>query len=166
MSNWTDDPEIADRLHEHRVRGGVIRSAIIWTPIFLVTFFGFAFYLVDRLFGLGHGGTWFLVVVLGVLASLFGFQAAQSLLDLRAEPRETTGMITRRWSRSDSLVLKSHYVRVDDKILRGDVFLLAEVKEGDRVRVRFYPHSAVLLRVEKLKPELAGQERTATSGSE
>lgn len=128
-----------------------MRSAVIWTPIFLVALFGFGFYLVDELFALNQGSTWFLVVALAVLASLFGFQSVQAILDLRSEPRELTGEITRRWSRSDSFVMKSHYIRIGGKILRGDVFLLAEVAEGDTVKVRYYPHSAIMAALEKVK---------------
>ena len=153
MSNWSDDPELAARLHAHRVRSGILRSALIWTPIFLVTFGAFLAYLADTLFGLGLGGTWFLVVVLGLLALLFGFQAFQSILDLRSEPLEATGLVTRRWSRNDSIIMRSHYIRLDQRILRGDVMLLAEVKEGDRLSVHYYPHSAVIVSLEKVRPE-------------
>ncbi|MCZ2108448.1 MAG: DUF3827 domain-containing protein [Dehalococcoidia bacterium] len=147
--SWEHDPEIMARLIEHRVRNGLIRSAVIWTPLFLLTAGGCLFYMTDRVFGLGYGGTWFLVVVLGVLGALFGFQAFQALLDLRTKPREETGTVSRRWSRSDSLVMRSHYIRVGSHILRGDVVLLDGVKEGDEVRVRYFPHSAVLVAVEK-----------------
>ncbi len=149
--SWEHDPEIAAKLIEHRVRNGLIRSAVIWTPLFLVTAGGCLFYIADQVFSLDKGGTWFLVVVLAVLALLFGFQAFQALLDLRASPEEESGTVSRRWSRSDSLVMRSHYIRIGDHILRGDLLLLDGVKEGDEVRVRYFPHSAVLVAVEKLK---------------
>ena len=150
--SWDQDPEIAARLFEHRVRAGIIRSAIIWTPLFLVAAAALIFYLGDVLIGFDRGGTWFLIVVLAVLTLLFGFQAFQALLDLRAEPEEETGEVSRRWSRSDSLVMRSHYIRIGDHILRGDLILLDGIKEGDDVRVRYYSHSAVIVHLEKLKP--------------
>lgn len=149
--SWEHDPEIAAKLVEHRVRNGMIRSAVIWTPLFLVTAGGCLFSIADQVFALDKGSTWFLVVVLAVLSVLFGFQAFQALLDLRAEPAEEAGIVSRRWSRSDSLVMRSHYIRIGDHILRGDLFVLDGVKEGDEVRVRYFPHSAVLVAVEKLK---------------
>ena len=60
--------------------------------------------------------------------------------------------MTRRWSRSDSLVMRSHYLRLGKRILRGDVDLLANIKEDDWVEVTFYSHSAVIVWVEKAVP--------------
>ena len=150
--NWKDDPEIKAEIAARGVRGRLIRSALLWTPLFLLALFGALYYAVDTILGGDHGGTWVLVVVLGVLATLFGFQCIQTLLDLRSEPREERGFVTRRWSRSDSLVMRSHYVRMGKHILRGDVDLLANIKEDDYVEVSFYPHSAVLVWIEKMEP--------------
>ena len=110
------------------------------------------FFFVDRLVLSGdHGGTWFLVGFLGLLAFLFGFQASQALLDLRSGPRDATGLVTRSWSRSDSLVMRSHYIRLDTgQILRVGAEFHTDLKEGDRLRVTFYPHSAVAVWVEQL----------------
>jgi hypothetical protein len=99
-----------------------------------------------------NGGTWFLVVVLAVLTLLFGFQAIQSGLDYFGDPKVATGFVTRRWARSDSLVVKTHYIRLDKQILRGDQLILDGIREGDYVEATFYPHSAVLLWVEKQDP--------------
>lgn len=153
--NWADDPALQDEVRARSVRNGIIRSAIIWTPFFVAIGGLFLFFLFDVLFNGGdNGGTWFLVVVLGIIASLFGFQSIQSLQDLRSEPASTTATIARRWTRSDSIVLKSHYVRLaTGQILRGDVVTLAGIKEGDRVALTYYRHSAVIARLDKLPVE-------------
>ncbi|MCC7364133.1 MAG: hypothetical protein IT303_07145 [Dehalococcoidia bacterium] len=149
-NDWQDDPEIQQRLREGRVRNGILRTAIIWTPLFLVSAVALVYFLADILTG-GNQGTWFLIVVLSIFTVLFGFQAIQAIMDLRSEPRHTEDIVTRRWSRSDSLVMRSHYIRLASKqILRGDLDLLMEVKEGDRVSVRFYPHSAILVSLDRL----------------
>jgi hypothetical protein len=151
--NWRDDPQIAAEIQQRGVRGRLIRSAVLWTPLFLATVGATVWFLIDTaLLGGDHGGTWVLVVVLAVLATLFGFQSIQSLLDLRSNPIEESGWVTRRWSRSDSLVMRSHYLRLGKRILRGDVDLLANIKEDDWVDVTFYPHSAVIVWVEKAIP--------------
>lgn len=156
--NWRDDPEIVAEVKRRGVRAGLIRSALLWTPLFLISAGAFIFFFIDTVFGLGYGGTWFLLVVLGVLAVLFGFQASQSLLDLRAAPVDTKGYVTRRWSRSDSLVMRSHYIRLENQILRGDAVQLADIKEGNYVAVTYYPHSAVIVWVEKAaEPEDEGE---------
>lgn len=151
--NWREDPQIMAEIQQRGVRGRLIRSALLWTPLFLAALTGAVWFFVDTVFlGGDHGGTWVLVVVLIILATLFGFQSIQSLLDLRSTPIEESGWVTRRWSRSDSLIMRSHYIRLGKRILRGDVDLLVNIKEEDWVEVKFYPHSAVIVWVEKALP--------------
>jgi hypothetical protein len=150
--NWKDDPQIRAEIKARGVRSRLLRSAILWTPLFLISLGAALFYLFDVILGGDHGGTWVLVIVLAILATLFGFQSLQSLLDLRSAPLETTGLVTRRWARNDSLVLRSHYVRIDSRILRGDHDLLANIKEGDYVETSYYQHSAVIVWIEKRPP--------------
>lgn len=158
--SWQDDPEIQKQVRARSVRGKLLRSAVIWGPLFLITLAGTLFYTADILFmDRENGGTWVLVTIVGILAVLFGFQAVQSVLDFFEKPRTESGYVTRRWARSDSLVVRSHYMRLERKILRGDAYLLAEIKEGDYVEATFYPHSAVLVWVDK-RPEPPKEEAT------
>jgi hypothetical protein len=151
--SWQDDPEIQRQLRERAVRNGILRTALIWTPLFLLAAGALLFFLVDLLTG-GDRGTWFLLVVLGLFTTLFGFQAIHALLDLRGEPKSIEDLVVRRWSRTDSFVMRSHYVRLASKqILRGDVDLLDGVREGDRVVVRYYPHSAIIVSCERIPEE-------------
>lgn len=151
--NWQDDPEIARLSHQNSIRGKLLRSVILWGPFFLASLGGLLFFTFDRAFlGGDHGGTWFLVVVLAILTLLFGFQAIQSLLDYIGKPSVASGFVGRRWSRSDSLVIKAHYIRLGKLILRGDAIVLDGIREGDYVEATFYPHSAVLVWVEKQEP--------------
>lgn len=159
--NPLDDPELQREAKARAVRAGILRSAVLWVPVALVTAGAFLFFFVDRAFAGGdRGSTWFLVAVLGLLALLFGFQAVQSVLDLAAKPRTRTGRVTRIWSRRDSLVLKTYYVRVDRQILRADAHAIAGVREGDWVEVTYYPHSAVLIWADVVRePEGGAPER-------
>lgn len=152
--NWADDPEIQRVRRERAVRMGILRTALIWTPFFLVTGGAFLFFLYDQVLG-EERGTWFLVIVLGGFATLFGFQSLQAVFDLFGQPRERRGVVTRRWARSDSFVFRTHYVRIGGHILRGDRDLLMDVKAGDEVVVRYYPHSAVIVGLEKV-PRASG----------
>ena len=135
---------------ERGVRMGIIRSAVLWSPFFAASFGALLFFLVDRLTG-GDRATIFLLVVLSILSLLFGFQAMQSILDVFAAPHTRTGVVTRRWAKRDSLVMKTHYLRVEGTILRADEDLVMEIKEGDEVEVRYYRHSGVLLACKRLK---------------
>ena len=164
---WHEDPEIRRPYATASARSGLIRTAVIWMPLFVLTALALLFFLFDQLSG-GDRGSWFLVVVLAVMTTLFGFQGMQATMDLMGEPREKTGEVTRRWSRSDSLVMKSHYIRLDSgEILRGNVILFDGIEPGHRVNVLYYPHSAVVIDLEKVR-ETAEPARTteAPSGAE
>jgi len=154
--NWENDPVYQKAEQERRIRASLIRSALLWTPLFLLIGGAFVFFLGDQLFG-SQRGTWFLIVVLGLLTFLLGYQSIHNLLDLAYGDAEMTGHVTRRWSRSDSLVLRSHYIRVGrDKIFRIERAYHDDVKEGDYVRIRYYPRSAVVIECERLPgPEAA-----------
>ena len=162
--NWQDDPEIVRANQRAQVRGRLLRSTLIWGPPFLASAAALLFFGFDRAFGgPDYGSTWFLVIVLTVFTGLFGFQAIQSLLDYIGEPEVSTGFVTRRWARSDSLVMRTHYVRVGKQILRGDVVLLDGIHEGDYVEATFYPHSAVLLWIDKKEAPKAEDEAESAS---
>jgi hypothetical protein len=158
--NWKDDPELVMKEQEHSCRVKVIRSAVIWLPLFVIAFACWLFYGFDRLFLDGeYGSTWFLMVVLTIFAGLFAFPAVQSILDLREGPREEEVNVVRSWSRRDAFVVKNHFLKIENgQILEGNAFSVEGVDDGDRVRVRYYPHSAVLIwarRVEEDAPEAA-----------
>ncbi len=149
--DWQTDPYLARLEKERRARNNVIRTAVIWMPLFLLVFAGLVWAVFDRVTG-GGTSTWFLVGVLGIISFLFGFQGIQALRDLIGGERTVTGQVTRRWTRRDSFVLKSHYIRLDNKqiFLIDDAFH-GDVREGDLVEVRHYPHTSVVIDCERLE---------------
>jgi hypothetical protein len=145
-----------------RARKGLLRTAITWTPLFAGAFGGALFFVFDELTG-GDRGTWFLVGLLLFVSTLFGFLGLQALWDLFSEPTSVEGAVVRRWSRSDSLVMRSHYIRLTDrKIFRIQRLWHGDPREGDRVRVDYYPHSAQVIRLAILPPEEAPPPDDAT----
>ncbi len=150
-----DDAQTLETQSKRGVRNSLIRTAITWTPFFVAAFGAFLFFLVDTLLG-GDRGTTFLLVVLGFFSLLFGSQAIQAWLDLLGSHVERTGQITRRWKRRDSIVMATHYIRLDHKeILRGDRLVFGELQPGDHAVVRFYRHSAVAFWAEAVeRPEI------------
>lgn len=160
--NWQDDPELQKQVARQQVRGRLLRSVIIWGPPFLLAAGALVFFAIDRFVLHEYGATIFLLVVLGILTALFGFQAIQALLDYMGDPVSETGKVTRRWARSDSFVIKTHYIRIGKRILRGDQVILDGINEGDWVEATYYPHSAVLIDVEKRTPP---EEEPASSST-
>lgn len=146
------------------VRNGILRSAVIWTPPFVACLGLLLFFLYDQVTD-GGRGTIFLLVVLAIGSLLFGSQSIQALRDLFGTTRSVEGVVTRRWSKMDSLVMKTHYVRIGKTILRGDYDLLGDIQAGDTIEVRYYPHSAVAFAVKMLNqvPRTEPKARTGLS---
>jgi hypothetical protein len=148
------DDTVIDR--ERRIRRGIMRTALWTTPLFVGVTAAWVFFLWDRITGPEYGSTWFLMVVITVFAALFGVQSTSALRDLLGKPREETGQVLRKWSKRDSFVWKSWYIRVGRRILRGEDDVLRDINAGDIVQLRFFPHSSLVIaaeRVEKEEPE-------------
>ena len=145
------DPAIRRVHQERRARNSLLRNAIIWLPLFTVSFGALLYFGFDKLTG-GESGTWFLLVVLSILSFLFGYQGFHALLDLIHGETTREGLVTRRWARTDSLVMRSHYIRLDgSEIFRIDNLYHGEAKAGDYVRIRYYPRSAVVIELERVE---------------
>jgi len=125
-------------------RGRVMRDALIYTPLFLVCVAGI-------LLMVGSGDPpWIGVFLVGVMAFLFGYQSIQSLRDLSSAPLTVEGPITRRWTKRDAFVSKSHYITVERGIYRIGVEDHLDLLEKDSVRVVAYPHTGTVVSVERL----------------
>ena len=152
--NWRDDPDILVAEQEHSAHARVIRSALLWTPVFALCFGCWVYFGFDRVARGGDGGsTWFLMVVLTGLTALFAFPSIQALLDLRGGPREDEVLVVRRWSRRDAFVVKNHFLKLESgQILEGNALSIEGVEEGGRALVRYYPHSAILIWAQRAEP--------------
>lgn len=130
-------------------RGRLIRDAIIYTPIFLLCAAVLLLMLVGVIDRAIIG-----MVLLVIVTFLFGYQSIQTLRDLRERPKSFEGAVTRRWTKRDGFVVKSHYVAVNKAIFRIPVDSYLDVKAGDSVRIEAYPHTGLVLRCERTgRPE-------------
>ena len=118
-------------------RQSVIRSAATWTPIFIVsTALGVAFAI---------SAIWVPLAIAALIALLSGFSALGALRDVYAEPIQTTGIIERKWRKSDVLVFRGHYILCQKRVFRipREVYdKLPEVGRG--VLLEHYPHTSAL----------------------
>lgn len=148
-------------------RRAVLWSAGLYTPPFFAALGGFLFLLAD---GLASDGDFFvpLMVLLAALSLLLGYQSIQALRDLRSAPHTTTGQVTRKWKRSEAILWGSHYVRVSsaaeprpgrDRIFSLDVVEWMGLEEGNRVTVRYYPHTGSVESIERAPA--GGEPQTA-----
>lgn len=141
-------------------RAALIRSAVFYTPLFVLTLASF----LAMLFGLLDGGI-VLLIIAAIATFLFGYQSIQALRDLRAkELRTTQGPVTRIWSKMDLFVTRSYYINVNRSIFRIPIHAYWDLREeakrmhADRsdedfrieVRVEHYPHTGNVVAVERL----------------
>ena len=153
-------------------RASVIRTAIIYTPLFILTLLAALLIL----FGVWDGGIVLLVIAL-VLAVLFGYQCIQSLRDLRAEMRTTRGPVARVWSKMDLLVTRSYYLSINRGIyrvpfqayydLREEVKRLRAAGLADdyaiEVEIVHYPHTGTVESVQQVGRVSRDADATAKS---
>ena len=127
-----------------RARRTVVRSALVWVPLF-VLFVALAVYLLVRTLTVSDGA-WVGFVIAGLMALLTSSQVFPALRDLRAEPIETEGMITHKGSKADTLIFRRHYATVGKRVfpVRKDVWeLMPGVSE--RIYLRHLPHTNTLI---------------------
>ncbi len=156
--NWRDDPDVLLVAQERSARARVVRAVLLWTPIFVVCLAALLFFGFDRIALDGErGSTWFLVVVLAGLTILFAFPSIHAFLDLRSGPREHEVLVVRRWSRRDAFVVKNHFLKLESGlILEGNALSIQGVEQGERARIRYYPHSAILIWAQRASVDPAG----------
>src|SRR5215208_228829 len=154
-------------------RGALIRSAVLYTPLFLLTLAS----LVAMLTGVVEGGI-ILVIIALVATFLFGYQSIQAIRDLRVKQLQVTqGPVTRIWSKMDLFVTRSYYINVNRAIFRIPLQSYWDLREEAKkmradgtdedyrieVRVEHYPHTGNVIKVERLgvvpieQPQASGE---------
>ena len=102
-------------------RGRVIRMALVYTPLALVSLAlsGVALFNVLS----GNTGFLFMLSIFGFVGLLTGFQAWQYIKDLKTRPMEFHGDIVRKWHKGNLLLffMPSYYIMVDSKVFTGPV---------------------------------------------
>jgi hypothetical protein len=141
-------------------RGALLRSAIIFTPLFVASLA----MTVAILVGAFDGGI--ILLAIGIILSvLFGYQSIQALRDLRAKRLNVTqGPVSRIWSKMDLFVTRSYYINVNRNIFRIPLQAYWDLREEAKrmraegtdednrieVRVEHYPHTGNVTKVERL----------------
>jgi hypothetical protein len=130
-------------------RASVWRTALFFTPLFLA---GLALegYLAASFASEPSGSAIPGLVIVGVITLLLGFESVQALRDLLATPRELEDVVTRTWTRTDAFVFRNAYAMVARRVFRLTPEQALEVREGDVVRVRFFPHTNTLIEIDRV----------------
>ncbi len=139
-----------DRGELRRARRAVIRGSVIWTPFF-VAFAALAVNFLVRALD-GSTGSWVAFAFFGLIGLLSGYSAIAALRDLFADPVETEGVISRKWTKSDMLIFRGHYLLVHKRVFRVRSEVYTEMpNEGARIQLQHYPHTNALVRWQRLR---------------
>lgn len=126
----------------------ILRSALLFAP-FLVVNLGVLGLLVQQIATEGaSGGRIVAVVLVSFVAMLIGYQVLQSVRDLFSGLIETTGVVERRWNRSDLFLFRNTYIFVERNVFRLAPKEAIDVQLGDTVRVVHFPHTSTVERIE------------------
>lgn len=141
----------------------ILRSALLFAP-FLVVNLGVLGLLVQQIATEGaSGGRIVAVVLVSFVAMLIGYQVLQSVRDLFSGLIETTGVVERRWNRSDLFLFRNTYIFVERNVFRLAPEEAIGVQLGDTVRVVHFPHTSTVERIEVVATGDA-EERPANGG--
>lgn len=155
-------------------RNALLRSALFYTPLFIVTLAG----VIAIVTGIFQGG-WLLLIISAIAALLFGYQSIQALRDLQANRLITTqGSVSRIWSKMDLFISRSYYINVNRNIFRIPIQAYWDLREEAKrmrtdgtdqdyrieVKVEHYPHTGNVVGVERvgvipIEQAAASQER-------
>ena len=141
----------------------ILRSALLFAP-FLVLNLGVLGLLVQQIATEGaSGGRIVAVVLVSFVAMLIGYQVLQSVRDLFSGLIETTGVVERRWNRSDLFLFRNTYIFVERNVFRLAPEEAIGLQLGDTVRVVHFPHTSTVERIEVVATGDA-EERPANGG--
>lgn len=126
----------------------VLRSALLLTPFLAVTLVALAFLGRDTAAEGASGGRIVGLVLVGFVALLLAYQVTQSVRDLFSRPVETTGLVERRWSRSDLFIFRNSYIFVERNVYRLPPERFVRVDLGDTIRIVHYPHTGTVEAIE------------------
>jgi hypothetical protein len=134
-------------LRQHQrpdARRSVIRSATVWTPVFVLAAALSVWLAIVAL--RDSPSAWISFAITALIALLSGVSAFGALRDLYAEPMETTGPIDRKWRKSDILLFRGHYLLIQRRVFRIPREIYDAMPDaGGEVRVEHYPHTNALI---------------------
>jgi hypothetical protein len=132
--------ELDEGALERQARASVLRSLLFYSAVLALDLVAIVYIAVIA--GPPSGFGWVSLTVTLLLGLLLTQQVYQHARDLRAEPEEVEDNLLRKFQRAELIfVMQNHYLQVGRKIFNVEARDYILVEEGQRVRVRFFPHS-------------------------
>ena len=139
---------------ESLARAALRRGTAIYSALFLLDAAVFSLVVASGT----SGAAYVTLSIVGIVGLLLGYTAVQHIRDLGGQLAESEGLITRKWSRADFLiVMQSYYIMVGRVVYR----LLPEdyihLEEGMYVKIVHFPHTLNVVSVHEV---LGGMRQT------
>lgn len=129
-------------------RATVVRSLLIYTPVLALVVAVIGLLMVDMASaGVGAGRVTGIVLV-SFVGLLVAYQVVQAARDLLSPLVETTGVVERRWSRSDVFIFQNTYIFVERNVFRLSPEQSLEIQAGDLLRVLHSPYLCAVEHIE------------------
>ena len=134
-------------------RTAVLRSVLLFSPFLAMVLIILALIARDASRDGASGGSIVGLVLVGFVSLLLGYQVVQGLRDLFSQPKETVGLVERKWSRSDLFLFQNSYIFVERNVFRIEPEHALDVEPGRVVRITHLPHTGTVESVEVVQRE-------------
>ncbi len=146
------DPHVA-------ARAALRRSLIAYSAFLALDVVALSYIIVS-----GPGGAGYVsLAIVGVIGLLLTLQVWMHIRDIAAPPAETLGVIQKRWSRADLIIVwHSYYIAVERRVfrLRPEDHVLLEV--GMRVNVVHFPRTLHVVSISEVRRDPSQPPSAAT----
>jgi hypothetical protein len=123
---------------EPAARAALRRSAIIYTLLLAADVIVLGYVVA----GGASGGAYVTLTIVGLVGLLLAYHVYQHVRDLGSVLAESTGLVTRKWTRADLIIaMQSYYITVGRTVFRLRPEDHIRIDEGMYVKVVHFPNT-------------------------
>jgi len=100
----------------------------------------------------GAGGAAYVTLtIVGIVGLLLGYTAYQHMRDLGGPLAESEGLVARKWTRADFvIVMQSYYIMVERSVYKVQPEDYIHLEEGMYVKIVHFPHTLNVVSVHEV----------------
>lgn len=132
---------------ESLARAGLRRGTLIYSAFFLLDAAVFTLVVSARASGIAY----VTLTIVGIVGLLLGYVVVQHIRDLGGPLAESEGLITRKWSRADFIiVMQSYYIMVGRAVYKLEPEDYIHLEEGMYVKIVHFPRTLNVVSVHEV----------------
>ena len=98
------------------------------------------------------GAAYVTLTIVGIVGLLLGYSAYQHIRDLGGPLAESEGLVARKWSRADFIiVMQSYYIMVERVVYKLQPEDYIHLEEGMYVKIVHFPHTLSVVSVHEVR---------------